>query len=75
MSCAPVCVCVCMCVCVCVSAMENMNKPEQLQAITSRILQNLKNLQGTYVRIDIRALFLKINSVFSVQYFIVFRIV
>jgi hypothetical protein len=34
--------------CVCVVAMENMNKPEQLQAITSRILQNLKNLQGKY---------------------------
>ena len=29
-------------------AMENMNKPETLQIITSRILQNLKNLQGTY---------------------------
>jgi hypothetical protein len=26
--------------------MENLNKPEQLHAITSRILQNLKNLQG-----------------------------
>ena len=26
--------------------MENQNKPEQLQAITARILQNLKNLQG-----------------------------
>jgi hypothetical protein len=26
--------------------MENMNRPECLQAITSRILQNLKNLQG-----------------------------
>ena len=25
-----------------------MNKPEQLQAITSRILQNLKNLQGRF---------------------------
>ena len=29
-------------------AMENMNKPETLQIITSRILQNLKNLQGRY---------------------------
>jgi histone deacetylase 1/2 len=26
--------------------MENMNKPDQLHAITARILQNLKNLQG-----------------------------
>lgn len=26
--------------------MENQNKPEQLQAITARILQNLKNLDG-----------------------------
>jgi hypothetical protein len=26
--------------------MENANKPEQLQAITARILQNLKNLSG-----------------------------
>ena len=28
------------------TSMENVNKPEQLQAITARILQNLKNLQG-----------------------------
>lgn len=28
------------------SNMENMNKPDQLQVITSRILQNLKNLQA-----------------------------
>jgi len=28
------------------TAMENMNRPECLQAITSRILQNLKNLQS-----------------------------
>lgn len=28
------------------SSMENMNKPEQLQAITSRIIQNLKCIQG-----------------------------
>jgi len=27
-------------------SMENMNKPEQLQAITTRILQNLRSLQG-----------------------------
>jgi histone deacetylase 1/2 len=27
-------------------SMENLNKPEQLHAITCRILQNLKNLQG-----------------------------
>jgi histone deacetylase 1/2 len=26
--------------------MENQNKPEQLQAIAARILQNLRNLQG-----------------------------
>jgi histone deacetylase 1/2 len=28
------------------TAMENQNKPEQLQAIAARILQNLRNLQG-----------------------------
>jgi histone deacetylase 1/2 len=28
------------------ATMENMNKPEQLQAICSRVLQNLKNLDG-----------------------------
>lgn len=27
-------------------SMENQNKPEELQSITSKILQNLKNLQG-----------------------------